>query len=78
MREPLTDMTCFKALANVSHPHIHDLMVVAICMGHCLWDPVPYLAKLRRLNASCIPGTCTLIEDGGVWYGDLGKWRAQN
>ena len=42
----------FKAMANVSHPHLHVQTVVAISMGHSVQDPAPHLGRLRRLRAS--------------------------
>ena len=47
----------FKAMANVSHPHLHVPMVVAISMGHSVQDPALHLDRLRKLRASFILGT---------------------
>ena len=47
----------FKAMANVSHPHLHVQTVVAISMGHSVQDPAPHLGRLRRLRVSCMLGT---------------------
>ena len=47
----------FKAMANMSHRHLHVRLVVAVSMGHSIQDPAPYLGRLRVLRVSSMLST---------------------
>ena len=67
----------FRAIAKLSHPHLHDRTVVASAWVS-LQDPVPthWVDWGDWGPAACWkPGSLT--EDGWARYGDLGKRRAQ-
>ena len=67
----------FRAIAKLSHPHLHDQTVVASAWVS-LQDPAPacWVDWGDWGPAACwTPGS--LIEDGWARYGDLGKRRAQ-